>query len=234
MPAFFLISYIQIYVLPLSILTFCFNLILSSIYPYLLASNMSQNPAEDGDIELVVGDQKKHIRVYSFLMKMVSKPFNALLGPNFKEGQASSPAGQPKEIDLPDDDASAMETICFVIHHRADNLYDRGCSTTPADLLLKVATLADKYDCTAAIRGYAKSWVRHNGTARSTTKELVHTLTAAYIFDDCHGFTESSKALIKHHHGPFDGILDGMAGLKVPHAFFSECCRRAAEDSCVG
>ena len=191
---------------------------------------MSQHLAEDGDIELVVGDQKKHIRVYSFLMKLVSKPFGALLGPNFKEGQASVPAGQPKEIHLPDDDATAMETICMVVHHRGNVIH--GQENLPApELLLNIALLADKYDCMAAMCGYASTWISHNSNEGRKTTELVQTLTAAFTFDDPCGFAASSEALVKYHIGPFNGILTGPASLILPPASLGKSYHIAARET---
>ncbi|KAM0499108.1 hypothetical protein ACHAP8_005816 [Fusarium lateritium] len=42
--------------------------------------------APDGDLILVVGPKKTKLRVRSTLLAAASKPFSAMLGPNWKEG----------------------------------------------------------------------------------------------------------------------------------------------------
>lgn len=53
------------------------------------------NIAADGDIILVVGPAKLKIRVQSLILTAVSKPFSAMLGPNWKEGRQKHAADAP-------------------------------------------------------------------------------------------------------------------------------------------
>ena len=186
-------------------------------------SMMSLIPAEDGDLELVVGPQRERIRVYIFMLKVASKPFGALLGPNFKEGQASNPTGKTKEINLPEDDPEAMRSICMVLHYLGDKLD----STPPSELLLSIAALADKYDCVGAIRAHAKLWVSNN-YKKGNSDDRFRTLTAAYILDDPLGFTKTSAALVLHRRGPFYVALDAISSLMLPLGVLCQSYHAAA------
>ena len=71
------------------------------------------NIVEDGDLILVVGkDNILKIRVRSLLLRITSKPFNAMFGPNFSEGQGLGNGSPVKEVPLPDDDLLSMKLIC--------------------------------------------------------------------------------------------------------------------------
>ncbi|KAG8664557.1 uncharacterized protein FPOAC1_013338 [Fusarium poae] len=76
----------------------------------------------DGDILLVVGQGKTKLRVKSMLMKAISSPFSAMLGPNWKEGHDMRHHDGPYQLSLPDDNATALEIICSVIHFQNDRI----------------------------------------------------------------------------------------------------------------
>lgn len=76
--------------------------------------------APGGDLLLMVGTKSSEVamlRVHSVILKTVSKVFNAMFGPRFREGQAVG-GDHPKEIALPEDDAIGMTILCQVMHHR--------------------------------------------------------------------------------------------------------------------
>ncbi|KAF5567587.1 hypothetical protein FPHYL_3210 [Fusarium phyllophilum] len=101
----------------------------------------------DGDIILVVGPDKTKLRVKSMLLMAASKPFLAMLRLNWKEGHDMQQQNGPHEVSLPDDNATAMEIICAVIHFQNDKIPQ----TLPASDVLAVALAADKYDFLNAI-----------------------------------------------------------------------------------
>ena len=180
---------------------------------------MSVDIAPDGDIMLVVGPAKQHIRVHSLLLKLVSNPFSVLLGPNFKEGQellaastqsTGSASSGPKEIALPDDDPESMIILCKVIHHQG-HLVD---ATLSPESLLNLAILSDKYDFLDTVRLQFKAWLSHNETTQETNI-LVHCIAAAYLFDDPVAFAKYTKDIVLHHVGSFFGVRDA----KTEHIF---------------
>ena len=56
-----------------------------------------------GDVILIVGQDKKRLRVSAMMLFAASPVFKALLGPHFREGQRPRSASNPTEITLPDD-----------------------------------------------------------------------------------------------------------------------------------
>jgi hypothetical protein len=104
--------------------------------------------APAGDIVLVVGTESRRLLVLSTVLKKSSKVFAALLGPKFLEGQISS-SSQPKEISLPDDDATAMSDMCHLLHNsQVKDLIE----SPSADRILALAVAVDKYDCVDALQ----------------------------------------------------------------------------------
>jgi BTB/POZ domain len=79
--------------------------------------------ASDGDVILVVGAGMKRLKAYSLVLKSASKVFSAMLGPKFSEGQRLD-ENESTEIDMPEDDAEAMEIMLNVIHGRNNAVHD--------------------------------------------------------------------------------------------------------------
>ena len=94
-----------------------------------------------GDLVLKVGSkQPKLMRVSSKHMTTVSKVFDALLSPRFREGQTHHDESNP--LELPDDQAEAMELMCKLAHHKISK-----ASTILASRLQALVVVCDKYDC---------------------------------------------------------------------------------------
>jgi hypothetical protein len=106
--------------------------------------------ADDGDVVFTLRGslgESCSVRVSSLVLSYTSPVFKSMLGPNFSEGQDSRSFQQPKTIDLPDDDPTAMVRLCRMLHFNqsADGEKPLQEETTP--VILQVAILADKYDC---------------------------------------------------------------------------------------
>lgn len=111
--------------------------------------------AADGDLIMAVGPKKKNFRLHSLILKMTSKVFRAMLGPNFAEGQqlianvttGSRKPGLPGKINLPEDDVKSMGFIFKTLHHQFDAL------ESPEDIpFFDILIAADKYDLIAPIK----------------------------------------------------------------------------------
>lgn len=113
------------------------------------------NIAPSGDVILVVGAESLRLRVYSQCLRSASKIFDAMLGPNWSEGQRRSEA-TPTEVALPGDDAHAMRTICCFIHHRNDLEPD----LLTAEEILQIAIEVDKYDLRVALKYASSEWLK--------------------------------------------------------------------------
>ncbi|KAK0510935.1 hypothetical protein JMJ35_006487 [Cladonia borealis] len=159
------------------------------------ASNSANAPSEThaiaptGDVILVVGEEKTELRVHSVCMRTASEVFDAMLGPHFSEGQPSDGL-RPMMIPMPDDNATAMATICNVIHHRNDLLPD---APEPGELV-EIALAADKYDFALALKYAMFQWLDFK--AFDTFSNLGKLLIAAYVFDNSDAFRHATRRLI--------------------------------------
>lgn len=157
--------------------------------------------AADGDIILVVGPEKMKIRAQSLILKATSKPFSAMLGPNWKEGRQQHAADVLKELQLPDDDAAGMKYVCAVMHHRNDMVPP----VLPVHDILSVAILADKYDFANAFTFTSAAWLR---PVDKEASDLVILAAAAALFRNAQSFTAITKALILDYGGSYLDIVD--------------------------
>lgn len=110
----------------------------------------TENVDSEGDVTLVVGDEKKKIRVDSHCMRKGSEVFNAMFSARFAEGLELS-STSPKDIDLLEGDYESMPILCNVFHFRNDKIPEILSSTS----ILAVAYAADKYGCSGSLI-YAK------------------------------------------------------------------------------
>jgi len=152
--------------------------------------------ALNGDVILVVGAGLKRLKAYSCVLKSASKVFSAMLGPRFSEGQRLND-NESTEIDMPEDDAEAMEIMLNVIHG-CNNAVDDGLNGSQ---ILRVAITADKFDCKVALSFAIKVWL--NCANITDSNQLWRLLKAAYWFDNAKSFEEISLGLILHHRGSY-------------------------------
>jgi hypothetical protein len=150
----------------------------------------------DGDVFLVVGRNKMKLRVSSLFLKVASRPFSALFGPDWKEGHNMLSQDGPVEVPLPEDDSEALRLICAVIHHRNEMVPQK---LAPADVL-GVAVTADKYDCVGALKFASRDWLQ---LREMEARDLMFLTAAAYLFRNAEAFKEITKAIILNYGGPY-------------------------------
>jgi hypothetical protein len=97
------------------------------------------------DIILVAGEDQVRVSASSQILCIASKPLSRMLGPNSEEGQRDD-ASTGKEIPLPADKPSPVETVYSIIHHQIDGAVPAPTAANLCDL----AIVSDKYDCTRA------------------------------------------------------------------------------------
>ncbi|TGO23928.1 hypothetical protein BPAE_0117g00230 [Botrytis paeoniae] len=154
------------------------------------------NFAPDGDIVLVIGREMKRFRVHSLFLKAASKPFVAMFKWEWQEGQDLLHRDSPKEIELPSDNAAALETILAIIHHQ-NNEIPRNIT---ASQVLEVAIAADKYDFLDAMKLASATFLRSDIT---DANDLMRLVAAAYLFRNARAFKEITKALVLNCHVPY-------------------------------
>lgn len=171
--------------------------------------------AADGDVVLIVGPNKKKLRVHSLFLKTASKVLEAKAGPRTSEGQDIS-KDDAQEVFLPEDDVGAMKTLCAVIHLRSHAASD---AFTPSEVL-KIAIAADKYDCIVALRDASGHWLKP--VENASVEDLKILMAAAYLFDNAQAFKEITAALILNHTDSYLALAQGQVESLIPRKIFCE------------
>ncbi|KXT05555.1 hypothetical protein AC578_3681 [Pseudocercospora eumusae] len=136
----------------------------------------------DGDVIFVCPhglETTRRYRVSSTVVSRASPVFKAMLRPHFKEGSTLLKDSRV-EIELPDDDAWAMEIIFNIMHLQND------CVESQLDVngLEVIAQLVDKYQCATAIAPVVYYiMVKQVDTTTVSMKDLGRMLDCAYF---CH------------------------------------------------
>ncbi|KAF4927623.1 hypothetical protein CGCVW01_v002324 [Colletotrichum viniferum] len=159
--------------------------------------------AADGDLIIAAGPKKKNFRLHSLILKMTSKVFRAMLGPNFAEGQqlianVTTGSREPGKINLPEGDVESMGFIFKTLHHQFDALEN------PEDLpFFEILVAADKYDLLSAIKHafrHALAAVVEEGEtlAQMCSEGLWKLAMAAAFVENSPAFKAATRALILH------------------------------------
>lgn len=179
--------------------------------PAALSSMKIADP--DGDVILVIGEKSPvSICASSKVLGLASPVFKAMFSPNFWEGTNLS-SSNPRRISLPEDDPTAVEYLCFVLHFRCQD--DKTISREEFE---EVAVLCEKYDCIHAVSYWSKSWLNHFALEqfhldpKEHYRRMLGQICTSYLYDNHEAFWESSKHLL-------------MAGLPNDDAFVREVNR---------
>ncbi|KXH60792.1 hypothetical protein CNYM01_04328 [Colletotrichum nymphaeae SA-01] len=169
-------------------------------------------PAPTGDLILVVGPSRYEIRVYALILSNASPIFASKMSKaDYSEDAVVS---DPPRLSLPDDDPKAMDIMCHIIH---GNGLSAEMREIPPNLILTVAGLAAKYDCTLALTAAAEYWlspeimdtIAQSGVVHPEKKDL---LLAAYWFRHGRAFEAGSLRLITEISWSFSSLADGKSG----------------------
>jgi hypothetical protein len=159
-----------------------------------IKSTNSPGPSTDidpkGDVLLVVGPDKAQFRVQSQCLRCASKVFGLILGDKDATTQISAP-GNVSHHALPEDDADAMRTILYVIHHR-NHTVSRNLTEKQ---ILQIAIVASKYDLLVALDYASEKWLNIIQPA-SDMKSRGYLMAAAYLFRNQAAFRAHTQALV--------------------------------------
>ncbi|GIZ45836.1 hypothetical protein CKM354_000898700 [Cercospora kikuchii] len=154
----------------------------------------------EGDVILVVGELDDQFQVSSAVLSKASPVFQAMLGPNFREGQQLRSNGntEPVEIPLPDDDPKAMTLMCRLLH----------CRDAPAEderlvdnfKMLPAALAFDKYQVVGPlhwqIRGVLSHWLFDFDAIVDSVTVCAGTVAAAYLLNCDDAYNRATAHLI--------------------------------------
>nr|POF03866.1 hypothetical protein CFP56_21622 [Quercus suber] len=142
---------------------------------------------EGGDVVLCISGlaglrKPVGLRCSSHILTMTSPVFKTLL---------ADAGDREAQLHLPEDDGDALLLLCNLLHLRNDALPSR----LPADLLYRVAVLADKYDCSTAAGRATMGWfdglLRQPGTM--TRLDLPRIIQAAYFLNEPTSFVRFTE-----------------------------------------
>ncbi|KAK4965019.1 hypothetical protein LTR42_012437 [Elasticomyces elasticus] len=140
----------------------------------------------NGDVFLLCGEPDNEVRsfrVSSYVLRLASSVFQALLGPRFREGNELATSATV-EIPLPEDKPEDMEILCSILHMR----HDQAASVLGTKTIMGFAMLCDKYGCAKAVQPSVELWVRdHLEAAKSY--DLTNYLRAVSLL----GYQDSAR-----------------------------------------
>ena len=141
-----------------------------------------------------------------------------MLSPNFNEGQklASARWDETILVELPEDDAEALEVVFNVIHYRLDRVPD----PLSPDLILRAAIAGDKYDFLMPLKMCCRQWIQPSRfsceDAEGAAKVWQLAIAAAWLdHEQC--FQEATRALLLGYGGSYLslGEMDRMPSAMV-------------------
>lgn len=156
-----------------------------------------------GDVVLLLEKPDAFVKIHvaSHILSLGSSVFNSMLAPRFKEGTTLA-TSSAVEVPLPDDDPQATSTLCQILHLRNEKIPRK----PDAAHILEVAKLADKYDCTEAIKPTADTWIsQYLDTPNCST--IYTLLVAAYYLQHAQCLQQLSSKLVLNSKEPVNALL---------------------------
>ena len=173
--------------------------------------------AGDGDVILIVGEPAEaKLLVHSVVLTAASKVFSALLGPNFREGQAVRSSEQPKEIKLPEDDARAMSDMCHLLHGKH---VDELLKAVTSARVLSYAIVVDKYACVDALRMQSHAILFAHLDYYTFRLDMTingRMVVATYLLEHAPSFKRATKRLIIGVNEQYSDLLKRDFGPMIP------------------
>lgn len=154
--------------------------------------------------DVVVKTQGESLLVSSRVLSLSSPVLARMLASPFKEGlSCTNDASSPRVITLLDDDSEALELYCNVVH------FQHVPVRPSARVLIELARLCDKYDCSEALHSWGQTWSAAVGWVETTRDEEWSRMVLTYVLGARGGFERTSRALLLDHHGSFTDLERG-------------------------
>lgn len=166
------------------------------------------NIAANGDVVFIVGPNSKRLKVHSLFLTNAAKVFQAMLGPHFKEGHQLAQPGLT-EIELPEDDTEAIETVFNIIHGRNNKVSD----TLNLDELLQVAIIIDKYECHIPLTFALKLWL--SSVSTTDPVQMCTLAMVGVVLRNQATFADATSALILNHYESYLSLVNMQGNIPV-------------------
>lgn len=162
---------------------------------------------------MVAGPEKKRIKVSSHILRNASRNYNTYIGARFSEDQDLGD-DTPKEVYMPIENATALEIICNVIHHRNEAVPVH----LPPEKVFEVMGVAERLVCTESLMFISTLWLEPGDL--TGIKELSYLMVSAFMVDDARAFSKITRAMILHVKNSFltaaeDDLATAAAGEPV-------------------
>jgi len=157
-----------------------------------------------GDLVLTVGPEKNRFRVCSRTMARTSKVFERMLYGPFKEGRDQVVQGKEWAVELPEDNADALQVVLKVIHGNIDQVPEK----LERPELLAITKLTHFYDMTQALRAHWNGWLTKLPVERIVFERLICDVQIAIELGDLNLFIKVLRPLVAYcHTDPKSGQL---------------------------
>ena len=156
-----------------------------------MADNLCVDADPVGDLVLVSGpaERQQSVRVSSKILSVASPVFATMFGPRFAEGQNSGTENWT--VSLPDDDPTAIVTICQILHFKAAT-----ASPLSIAFIERVAEASEKYDVTGHMKSWTETALSYQRTNNCTEKGISRLLKAWGALGSHEGFWMYSHSII--------------------------------------
>lgn len=188
-----------------------------------MATVANNDPAvvdPSGDVIFLVGKDAIKLRVSSHVLSPASPVFKAMFGPHFQEGQKIKASSETAvTIYLPDDDPTAVALACQILHHRIDNTLEN----PNLELLAKIATFADKYDCARSLRPSTHRWIQKLQSGTKPAAGYMDLLVVSFLLDDPDLFQKLTSSMVLEYGGSFQQFISEHGQETLPVSLARKC-----------
>lgn len=155
---------------------------------------------QEGDIYLDLDGYR--LLVSAKALSLASTVFKSMFDPRFAEGTRISQAN-PGCVLLPEDNAEAMIALCYILHHRSQNVSE----TLSLALFEKLAIVADKYNSVSSLTQWSANVLTK--TLRTTPRGIDQgrLVFPAFVFDIPSAFMKITKHMVYSLAGGYEGIF---------------------------
>lgn len=179
--------------------------------------------APGGDLILVAGSREQvRLLVASANLKRSSAVFEALLSSKYREGQELGTSANPKEIELPEDEAQPMSNMLNLLHGRHTTFAATGML---GKQILELIVAIDKYACADALhyqtQAILMTWLDNDACPEEHCMgSLFNIVAASYLAHHPHAFRLATKCLVDSVSGDYASLLGGKCGEILPVSVF--------------
>lgn len=147
--------------------------------------------------------------VCSRSLARASPVFNTMLFGSFKESRGREVSTPNWSVDLPDDDAEAMELLLNIIHANFSMIPDKFPSLQGTERLYQIAVLADKYDCIDLLRPWVKTWILGSMYQASGLLRLRQWAWISWVLGDLCRFEDTLRDMVRFYEDQKPSLFGG-------------------------